>query len=131
MRYAGYASWLLFYDSPPLGEKRFDAAVSAESLHHFSQKRKISLYQKLQISLKDNGYFVLTDYMAETEAEERENFRNLLQLKREWNLTDREDYHFDTPLTREHEIEALRSGGFSYVEVLKTWGHTCTLKAYK
>ena len=90
-----------------------------------------TVYQRLHISLKENGYFILTDYMEGTEAEERENFRNLFQLKREWNLTDQEDYHFDTPLTREHEIKALRSGGFSYVEVLNTWGQTCILKAYK
>ena len=90
-----------------------------------------TVYQRLHISLNENGYFILTDYMEGTEAEERENFRNLFQLKREWNLTDQEDYHFDTPLTREHEIKALCSGGFSYVEVLNTWGQTCILKAYK
>ena len=69
--------------------------------------------------------------MVKTEEEERENFRNLLQLKKEGNIIDQADYHFDTPLTREHEIEALHFGGFSRVEVLNTWGQTCTLKAYK
>ncbi|MBP5530377.1 MAG: hypothetical protein J6X80_10045 [Lachnospiraceae bacterium] len=31
-------------------------------------------------------------------------------------------YHYDTPLTVEHEKEALLEGGFTRVEVLNNWG---------
>ena len=35
----------------------------------------------------------------------------------------------DIPLTVEHEIQALSSGGFSSVKILNKWGATYTLKA--
>lgn len=70
------------YFEVPFGTSIFDAAVSVESLHHFTKEEK----------------------------------------------TD-EFYHYDTPLTVEHEKEALIVAGFSSVEVLKQWGATYTLKA--
>lgn len=42
-----------------------------------------------------------------------------------------EFYHYDTPLTVEHETEALLEAGFSSVKVLNSWGGTYTLKAMK
>ncbi len=50
---------------------RFDAAVSVESLHHFTAEQKRSLYRKLRDSLKANGYFILTDF-----------FQKVMYLKR-------------------------------------------------
>lgn len=35
-----------------LGDAAFDAAVSVESLHHFTKKEKISLYRRLYIALR-------------------------------------------------------------------------------
>ena len=64
-------------------------------------------------------------------SDEEESCRRqeLLRLRKEQNLADGEFYHYDTPLTVEHEKEALLAAGFSTVEVLKNWGHTYTLKA--
>ena len=42
-----------------------------------------------------------------------------------------EFYRFDTPLTVEHEMKALQSGGFARVEILKNWGATYVLRATK
>lgn len=50
------------YFDIPFGESVFDAAVSVESLHHFTKEEKIPLYAKLHAALKDNGYFILTDF---------------------------------------------------------------------
>ncbi len=111
------------------GEKAFDAAVSVESLHHFPAWRKESLYRKLHDSLKDNGFFVLTDYFAESEELEKEYFQNLKQLKEEQGLAEDEFYHYDTPLTAEHEIGTLRRAGFTDVRILKEWGTTLTVLA--
>ena len=55
----------------------------------------------------------------------------LLRIKWEEGLQDDEFYHYDTPLTVEHEIEALEKGGFSHVEILNNWAQPCTLKAIK
>lgn len=119
------------YFDVPFEENSFDAAVSVESLHHFTKEEKIPLYTKLRGALKDGGYFILTDYFALSDEDER-TFRNeLLLLKKEQGIDDNEFYHYDTPLTVEHETEALLEAGFSCVEVLNNWGATFTLKANK
>lgn len=102
----------------------FDSAVSVESLHHFTKERKLSLYKKLLNSLKADGYFVLTDYFAESEELEREYFETLEKLKKEQGINDNEFYHYDTPLTVENEIMVLKNAGFKSVEILKNWGAT-------
>ena len=119
------------YFDVPFGEDVFDAAVSAESLHHFTQAEKIPLYEKLLRALKPGGFFILTDYFAQTDEEERQRRKELIRLKAEQGLTDGAFYHYDTPLTVLHETEALQKAGFASVEVLKQWGATCTLKARK
>ena len=119
------------YFNVPFGEEAFDAAVSVESLHHFTKEEKVPLYKKLRKALKNGGYFILTDYFALSEAEEISLRAELVRLKREQGLTDDELYHFDTPLTVGHETEALLEAGFASVEVLKNWGATYTLKAIK
>jgi tRNA (cmo5U34)-methyltransferase len=119
------------YFDAPFGENIFDAALSVESLHHFTQKEKIPLYEKLCKAIKDGGYFVLTDYFALSDEEEQRHRDSLTELKKEQGITDGEFYHYDTPLTVEHEIEALTSAGFSSVDVLKSWGATYCLVAKK
>jgi len=119
------------YFEVPFGENTFDAAVSVESLHHFTRAEKLPLYQKLHNALKPGGFFILTDYFAPTEELEREYRGNLLQLKQAQGIADEEFYHYDTPLTVAHETEALLEAGFSKVTLLGQWGATCTLKAEK
>ena len=119
------------YFTEDFGENRFDAAVSVESLHHFTKEEKLPLYRKLHNALKPGGYFILTDYFAPTEELEREYRDNLLQLKAEQGIADNDFYHYDTPLTVSHETEALTQAGFHSVTLLGQWGATCTLKAEK
>lgn len=117
------------YFDVPFQENAFDAAVSVESLHHFTKEEKIPLYAKLRRALKPGGFFVLTDYFAGSDEGERSRREELLRLRKEQKLPDEEFYHFDTPLTVEHEKEALLAAGFSSVTVLGNWGPTFTLKA--
>lgn len=119
------------YFDVPFDENTFDVAVSVESLHHFTKEEKIPLYTKLCKSLKDGGYFILTDYFASTDEDEQAFRNELLRLKKEQGIDDNEFYHYDTPLTVEHETEALLEADFSFVEVLNNWGVTFTIKAIK
>ena len=119
------------YFDVPLGENAFDAAVSVESLHHFTKEEKTKLYAKLHRALKDNGYFILTDYFSLSAEEEQMHRNNLTALKQEQGIDDNEFYHYDTPLTVNHECEALINAGFSSVEVLNNWGATYTIRADK
>ena len=119
------------YFDVPFGTSLFDAAVSVESLHHFTKEEKLPLYTKLHTALKDGGYFILTDYFSLSDEEEQTHRQNLTGLKAEQGITDSEFYHYDTPLTVEHETEALTQADFSSVKVLKNWGATYTIKAVK
>ena len=110
------------YFDVPFGKSIYDAAVSVESLHHFTKEEKIPLYAKLHTALKKNGYFVLTDYFAASDEEERMYRQNLNVLKVEQGIADHEFYHYDTALTVKHETEALYEAGFSLVKVLRNWG---------
>ena len=117
------------YFDVPFGENAYSAAVSVESLHHFTAEKKEGLYASLHAALKENGFFVLTDYFAESDEQETELFRNLKQLKQEQGLPEDVFFHYDTPLTVEHETQALERAGFSEVRAMKSWGHTFTLIA--
>ena len=117
------------YLEEPFGIELFDAAVSVESLHHFPAEKKRQCYRKLHAALNTDGYFVLTDYFAESEKQEKENFEALKAIKQKNNLSNEEFYHYDTPLTVQHEREILLQAGFSQVTLLKRWGATQTLLA--
>lgn len=119
------------YFDLPLDENRYDAAVSVESLHHFTKEEKLGLYKKLYAALKDGGCFILTDYFADLPEQETFFRRELLRLKAEQGLSNRDFYHYDTPLTFEHEMEALREAGFREVTDLKRWEATHCIRAEK
>ena len=119
------------YFDVPFESNRYDAAVSVESLHHFTKEEKVPLYRKVWQALTTNGYFILTDYFAKAEEEEAYLMYECKRLKKEQGIRDNEFYHFDTPLTIDHEIKALKEAGFSSVMLLKEWGATCTIKAMK
>ena len=118
------------YFDVDFGKRCYDAAVSVESLHHFTMDEKIPLYRRIRESLVDDGYFVLTDYFALSDEEERGFRRELERMKKEQGISDDDLYHFDTPLTVDHEIEAMKAAGFGRAEVLANWGATYTIKAF-
>ena len=119
------------YFDADLAPETFDAAVSVESLHHFPAEKKLGLYRKLHAALKDGGQFILTDYFAESEELEKEYFEDYAALVREQGLDRGSFYHYDTPLTVEHEMQVLKEAGFRDVRILEVWGTTCTALAGK
>ena len=93
---------------------------------------KAALYRKLHAALEGRGFFVLTDYFAESAELEAEYFRNLAELKKEQGLSDGTFYHYDTPLLVDHETDLLRGAGFRDVRIMKQWGEsTYTVLARK
>lgn len=117
------------YFDLPFGDACYDAAVSVESLHHFTGEEKLPLYRKLRSALKPGGYFILTDYFAPSDEAETHFRREYLRLRSEQGIEDTEFYHYDTPLTTAHETNVLLQAGFCSVEILGHWGNTYTLKA--
>ena len=73
----------------------------------------------------------MTDYFAPTQEEEVLYRGEYLRLKAENGICDNGFYHYDTPLTPEHEMQALAAAGFRDIQTLKSWGATHTLRAVK
>ena len=115
----------------PLGSGVYDAAVSVESLHHFSETEKLSLYRKLHEALRPGGIFILTDYFASSDEEELSLAEQYESLRKEQDIPEGVLCHFDIPFTAEHEISVLEKAGFRCAEILRTWGPTATLRAIK
>lgn len=111
-----------------LGKAEYDAAVSVESLHHFTAETKLALYRRLRAALRPGGYFVLTDYFAGDDGEEAAFFRELEERRRREGIPSDTLVHFDTPLTLEHELSVLTQAGFR-PEVLRRWGATALIRA--
>lgn len=119
------------YFDVPFGNGTFDAAVSVESLHHFTANEKLPLYVKVFNALKDNGFFVITDYFSMTDKDEISHREEFIRLRAEQGISDDEFYHYDTPLTVQHETDVLYEAGFTYVKALKQWGATSAIIAKK
>ncbi len=86
----------------------YDAVISTSALHHFKFDEKVKLYKKIYECLKNGGLFLNSDYIALTQEIEDHQLYEL-----EHNI---ENYkHIDTPLTVEHEIEALKRVGFQEI----------------
>ncbi len=101
------------YFTVDLGTERFDAAVSVESLHHFTHAAKRDLYRRLYAALRPGGMYVECDYMVETQAEEDFFFAELARLKAAQGLAEDVFYHYDTPCTVENQLRLLTQAGFA------------------
>jgi len=107
----------------------FDAVVSVESLHHFYEDKKLELYTRINDSLKEDGYFVLTDYFVTNEI--KQMLRKEYELTLKYQNLPLDTYHFDIPNTVRNEMQVLRKAGFKKVKCLKSWGNTSCIIAYK
>lgn len=100
------------------GSEKWDAVISFESLHHFFPEPKKMLYQKIYHSLKQGGIFLLGDYTACCEEEETLLRQTYLEKRKQSAIPADCFVHFDIPLTIAHELELLRSAGFSAENVM-------------
>lgn len=109
---------------------KFDAAVSVESLHHFSHEEKIKLYTKIYKSLNENGIFIDTDYVAPDQEFEDYHYKENAKMRLEFGINNGL-YHYDTPCTVENEKKFLIKSGFKSAEVVWKKGSTAIIVAKK
>ena len=117
------------YMACELGTERYDAAVSFQTLHHFTHEEKLGLYEKLWRALKAGGCYIECDYMAETQEQEDYFFAEKKRLEEELKLVKGEYYHFDMPCTMDNQKRLLRQAGFTEVEVVWRQENTTILYA--
>jgi tRNA (cmo5U34)-methyltransferase len=119
------------------GTCRYDAALSVMTLHHYDHETKVNLYRRIYNCIKENGIYIECDYMLSEHdhdnAQEMENFyfSEYERLKHEQGITDKREYHYDTPCTVSNQIKMLLEAGFA--NVMEVWrkGNAVVLTAYK
>lgn len=74
-------------------------------------------------SLKQNGFYVETDYTAPNQDYEDFHFNENKRIRSELGITDG-FYHYDMPCTLENQMQMLYNVGFKSVE--KMWQHENT-----
>ena len=122
------------YFACDLGEERFDAAVSFETLHHYPAAQKTALFAKLRRALRPGGCYLECDYIAPSRAAEEAAMAECARRRAEGGVPEGAFVHFDTPLTLEHELQALRGAGFAAAELvgyLPGDPHTAMLRAVR
>ncbi len=95
-----------------MGENRWDAVLSFESLHHFFPEKKLTLYRKIYRGLKEGAVFLFGDYLACCEEEETLLRQVYLEKRAKAQIPEERFVHFDIPLTLEHETGLMKAAGF-------------------
>lgn len=113
-----------------LGKEAFDAAVSVETMHHFTHGEKRPLYRRIWQALKPGGIYVETDYTAPCQEYEEHFFAEYERLRAEQGRGEGA-FHYDRPCTVEHQIQFLREAGFVRVGLRWHIGGTSILTAEK
>lgn len=122
------------YFSYDFGECRFDAVISFETLHHYEYCKKVSLFKKIFKSLKPAGIYLECDYIALSQEIEDLAFAECRRRRDRDGIDNDTFVHFDTPLTLEHEMQAIKEAGFSRTELigfLEHDDHTPMIRAVK
>ena len=105
--------------------KDYESVIYTSALHHFKKEEKEILYKKIFECLKENGEFINSDFIAESEEFEKNQLDELDNHFEEFN-------HIDIPLTLEHELEILNKVGFKDITSTDMPKHSyCLIKAVK
>ncbi|MBR2435852.1 MAG: methyltransferase domain-containing protein [Lentisphaeria bacterium] len=122
------------YFRHPFGESVYDGVISFETLHHFPAETKTRLLEKICRALRPGGFYLECDYIASTQAIEDLVFAEAARRRERDRIPPDTFVHFDTPLTLEHEMAAMRDAGFSTVELvgfLPDDNHTAMIRGIK
>jgi tRNA (cmo5U34)-methyltransferase len=107
------------YFQANLGEATFDAAVSFETLHHVTAQKKRTVFEKIVRALRSGGVYIQADYIACCEEEETMLFEECARRRARDHIEPERFIHFDTPLTLEHELQAMLDAGFARARALE------------
>ena len=119
------------------GEKRYDAAISVQTMHHYKHDEKIALYRRIYKCIKDNGVYIENDYIiSEFEfdnPQEMEDFyfAEYERLKAQQGITDSNVYHYDRPCTVANQVYMLKTAGFKNIREVWRKGNGITFVAEK
>lgn len=121
------------YFEHDLGTEKFDCVIAFQTLHHFSREKKTELFKKIDRALTPNGVYIECDYIAVSPEIERLTFSECERRRKRDGIPEAVFVHFDTPLTLEHELSAMREGGLSVesAKFLENDDHTAIICTHK
>ena len=104
------------YLTADLGGELYGAALSVESLHHFTPAQKALLYRAIFRALRPGGVFLNVDYLACCDEEETVLRAECDRRRAAQGIAPGQFVHFDTPLTVPHERAILHQAGFTRID---------------
>lgn len=119
------------YFEYPFETEQYHAALSFETLHHFTYEKKQKIYKKIFESIQQGGYYIECDYIACCSEEESICLEQYEYKRKENHVPEDVFVHIDIPLTLEHQIELMQNAGFRQVRVLYENCGTMILRAEK
>lgn len=118
------------YFQVDFGAGHFDAALSFQTMHHFTHDEKRGLYRRIRRALKPDGVYVEADYIVGTQEEENEGFREKEKKLREMG-NPQGFFHIDTPCTVVSQLRLCREAGFAEVHMAKRWENMAIIVSKK
>ncbi len=104
-------------------QEKYDAIVSALSIHHLSDEQKRSLFKRIHGALNDDGVFVNAEqFRCATPERHKFHHERWLTRVRELGVDDRdlaaalERMKFDRAATLEDQLEWMRVAGFRDID---------------
>lgn len=113
------------------GASRYDAAVSFQTMHHFSHEDKIKLYSRIFDALKAGGQYIECDYMVTEQEDEDFYYSENRRIREEQGIPEGEFYHFDTPCTIDNQIMMFKKAGFKTAHMVWRFENTTIIVAQK
>lgn len=111
------------------GASVYDAAISYQTLHHFTHEQKAGLYAKIRTALKPFGVYIECDYMVEEQSEEDRLFEEARRMRGELGIDDAELCHIDTPCTIQNQLALIKGAGFNKADMVWRKGATTIIIA--
>lgn len=102
------------------GENRFDAAVSIESLHHFTAEKKAGLFGKICRALNPGGVYIECDYIASIPEIEELAFSECRRRRERDGVLPERYIHFDPRSPSIMSFQRCERAGSAKSEWLKT-----------
>jgi len=114
----------------PFPEKKYDYALSVMTLHHLTKEEKVSIYQKILNTLKDEGTYIEADYVV-IPSEEADRYRRYQEIKQTYGIKDMHNYHVDIPFSKNTQTHLFFEAGFNSVEVILELENACIFECEK